>query len=113
MELLSRRICPPRWRQKIVTLPTPASARGRWKINIQVANINLSAFTTNPIALVLNDAEGDAHSVFQRQCADRQRHRQAASWGASDSTLNSRFDFVKFYRQYFAVRGGHAEYATA
>ena len=45
---------------KIVTLPTPPGACGRWNINVQTTGVDLSAFTSNQISLSLNDDEGDA-----------------------------------------------------
>jgi hypothetical protein len=45
---------------KIARLATPIGACGRWTINIQVTGVDLSAFTSSQIALLLNDSEGDA-----------------------------------------------------
>jgi hypothetical protein len=45
---------------KIVTLATPPGACGRWNINFQATGVDLSAFTSNQISLILNDKEGDA-----------------------------------------------------
>jgi len=45
---------------KIVALATPIGACGRWLINMQIAGVDLSAFTSTPIGLFLNDADVDA-----------------------------------------------------
>ena len=45
---------------KIVKLATPVGACGRWNINIQITGVDLSAFTSTPTGLVLDDHEGDA-----------------------------------------------------
>ena len=47
---------------KIATLATPLGACGRWNINIQITGVDLSAFTSSPTALILDDSEGDATS---------------------------------------------------
>ena len=48
---------------KIVTLATPPGACGRWAINLQTTGVDLSAFTSNQISLILNDEEGDATAL--------------------------------------------------
>jgi hypothetical protein len=47
---------------KIVTLAPPVGACGRWNVNIQITRVDLSAFTSSPTALILDDSEGDATS---------------------------------------------------
>jgi hypothetical protein len=49
---------------KIVPLATPPGTCGRWKINFQAAGLDLSAFTSAPIALLVGDGEDDAGSNF-------------------------------------------------
>jgi hypothetical protein len=54
---------------KIVPLATPAGACGRWKINFQATGLDLSGFTSAPIALLVGDGENDAGSnIFQTAC---------------------------------------------
>ena len=49
---------------KIVPLATPAGACGRWRINFQATGLNLSGFTSAPIALLVGDGDGDAGINF-------------------------------------------------
>ena len=49
---------------KIVPLATPGGACGRWKINFQATGLNLSGFTSSPIALLVGDGEEDAGTNF-------------------------------------------------
>jgi hypothetical protein len=49
---------------KIVPLATPPGACGRWKINFQATGLNLSGFTSAPIALLVGDGDEDAGSNF-------------------------------------------------
>ena len=45
---------------KIVPLATPLGACGRWKINVQITGLDLSAFVSTPIGLGLDDGDNDS-----------------------------------------------------
>jgi hypothetical protein len=45
---------------KIVPLATPLGACGRWKINLQITGLDLSAFVSTPIGLGLDDGDNDS-----------------------------------------------------
>jgi hypothetical protein len=55
---------------KIVALATPPNTCGTWSINLQATGQNLSAITSPPVSLFLEDADSDSGPFLGAECFD-------------------------------------------